>query len=39
MWEVAARCSQLPAYPPIAEFSQFAFDILETIEPSSTGKK
>lgn len=39
MWEVAARCEQLPAYPPIAEFSQFAFDILETIEPSTTGKK
>jgi len=38
MWEVAARCQQLPAYSDGGEFTQFAFDVLETIEPSTTGK-
>jgi len=39
MWEVAARCPQLPAYADGGEFTQFAFDVLETVEPSTTGKK
>lgn len=39
MWEVAASCPQVKAYPHVGEFSQFAFDILGTIEPSRTGKK
>lgn len=37
-WEIAARCPQLPAYPGRGEFTQFAFDVLHTIEPSKTGK-
>ena len=39
MWEVAASCPQVRAEPYVGEFSQFAFDILQTIEPSRTGKK
>lgn len=39
MWEVAAKCNQLPTYPDGGEFTQFAFDVIETIEPSTTGKK
>lgn len=39
MWEVAASCPQVQAYPNVGEFSQFAFDILQTIEPSTTKKK
>ena len=38
MWEVAAACSQLRAEPYAGEFQQFVFNILETIEPSRTGK-
>jgi hypothetical protein len=38
-WEVAARCPQLPAYSDGGEFTQFAFDVIQTIEPSTTGKK
>ena len=39
MWEVAARCQQLPEGPGSGEFTQLAFDTLKTIEPSTTGKK
>lgn len=39
MWELAASCPQMQAYPDLGEFSQFAFDILQTIEPSTTRKK
>ena len=39
MWEVAASCPQVRAYPRAGEFEQFAFDILETIEPSTTRRK
>ncbi len=39
MWEVAGSCPQVQGNPPIAEFSQFAFDVLETIEPSTTHKQ
>ena len=38
MWEVAARCSQMPGYPDGGEFTQFSFDTLQTVEPSTTGK-
>jgi hypothetical protein len=38
MWEVAASCPQVRAHPYAGEFEQFAFDILQTIEPSKTGK-
>lgn len=38
MWELAAPCSQLPPNGIGAEFTQFAFDVLQTIEPSKTGK-
>lgn len=38
MWEIAARCAQLPQQPVGLEFTQFAFDVLQTIEPSKTGK-
>lgn len=38
MWEVAASCSIPGAYTVGLEFSQFAFDVLQTIEPSKTGK-
>lgn len=40
MWEVAGRCSQLRTIDHVGlEFSQFAFDVLQTIEPSTTGNK
>lgn len=39
MWEVAARCQQVPGGLGSGEFTQFAFEVLETIEPSTTGKK
>lgn len=39
MWEVAARCRQLPAYHDSGEFTQFAFDVIQTIEPSTTRAK
>lgn len=38
VWEVAARCPQLPAHQDSGEFTQFAFDVLQTIEPSTTRK-
>ncbi len=39
MWEVAARCPQIRTADSIGlEFTQFAFDVLQTIEPSTTGK-
>jgi hypothetical protein len=38
MWEVAGRCAQLPRQPVGLEFTQFAFDVLQTLEPSKTGK-
>lgn len=38
MWEIAARCAQLPQQPVGLEFTQFAFDVIETIEPSKAGK-
>lgn len=38
MWEIAARCAQLPQQPVGLEFTQFVFDVLQTIEPSNTGK-
>jgi hypothetical protein len=37
-WEVAAQCAYPPAVGIGAEFSQFAFDVLQTIEPSKTGR-
>lgn len=40
MWEVAARCPQIRTVDGAGlEFTQFAFDILQTTEPSTTGKK
>ncbi len=39
MWEIAARCSQLRAGHDSGEFTQFAFDVLQTIEPSTTRGK
>jgi hypothetical protein len=39
VWEVAARCPQLRAGPGSGEFTQFAFDVLQTIEPSTTRGK
>lgn len=39
MWEVAARCQQLHEGPGSGEFTQFSFDVLETVEPSTTGKR
>lgn len=39
MWEVAASCPQVRAYPHVGEFEQFAFDVLQTIEPSTTRKQ
>lgn len=39
MWEIAASCRQLPATHNHAEFTQFALDTIQTIEPSNTGKK
>lgn len=38
-WEVAASCRHLPSNGLSAEFSQFAFDVLRTSEPSSTRMK
>ncbi|MES2243539.1 MAG: hypothetical protein V4639_11740 [Pseudomonadota bacterium] len=38
MWEVAASCPQVQAHPYIGEFKQFSFNVLQTIEPSKTGK-
>lgn len=39
VWEVAARCPQLRAGLDTGEFTQFAFDVLYTIGPSTTGRK
>ena len=39
MWEVAASCQQSPSNGLGAEFSQFAFDVLQTTEPSTTRGK
>lgn len=39
MWEVAASCPKSPSNGLTGEFTQFAFDVLETIEPSTTGNK
>jgi hypothetical protein len=39
MWEVAARCSEPRAYPDVGEFTQFAFDVIQTIQPSTTRRK
>jgi hypothetical protein len=39
MWEVAASCAQTRSSGLSGEFTQFAFDVLETIEPSRTGNK
>lgn len=39
LWEVAESCRQLQAHPDVGEFSQFAFDVLLTIEPSSTRRR
>lgn len=38
-WEVAASCRMPGANTVGQEFTQFAFDVLQTIEPSMTGKK
>lgn len=38
-WEVAAPCPQLPPNGIGAEFTQFAFDVIQTTQPSTTGKK
>jgi hypothetical protein len=38
-WEVATSCPQVRAEPYVGEISQFAFDVIQTIEPSRTGKK
>ena len=39
VWEVAGSCRQSPSNGLGGEFSQFAFDVLQTIEPSTTGRK
>jgi hypothetical protein len=39
MWEVAARCPKLPEGPGHGEFTQLAFDVLETTQPSITRKQ
>lgn len=39
MWELAAPCAKLPSNGLGGEFTQFAFDTLQTIEPSKTGDK
>lgn len=39
MWEIAARCREPSAHPATGEFSQFAFDVLKTINPSTTKKE
>lgn len=36
VWEVAASCRQLPSNGLSTEFTQFAFDVLQTVEPSTT---
>lgn len=38
VWEVAASCMNKPSNGLGTEFTQFAFDVLQTIEPSTTGK-
>lgn len=38
-WEVAARCPQLSAHRDSREFSQFAFDSLLTVEPSTATRR
>lgn len=38
-WEVAASCRLLPSNGLSGEFSQFAFDVLQTEEPSSTKRR
>ena len=38
MWEVAASCSMTGANSVGLEFKQFAFDVLQTIDPSTTRK-
>jgi hypothetical protein len=38
VWEVAASCMNRPSNGLGAEFTQFAFDVLQTTEPSTTGK-
>jgi hypothetical protein len=35
-WEIAASCPQVQAHPDVGEFSQFAFDVLQTHKPSAT---
>ena len=39
MWEVAGSCPQRPSDGLSTDFNKFAFDVLETIEPSTTGRK
>jgi hypothetical protein len=40
MWEVAARCSQIRTADSVGlEFTQFAFDVLQTTEASTTRGK
>lgn len=40
MWEIAARCPQIRTLDSVGlEFNQFAFDVLQTIEPSATTAK
>ena len=39
MWEVAARCAKPKGDRLGGEFEQFALDVLQTIEPSTTGTK
>ncbi len=36
LWEIAARCRELPGHLDGGEFSQFAFDVLQTTERSTT---
>ena len=38
-WEVAASCPQVRAEPYVGEVSEFAFDVIQTTQPSTTGKK
>lgn len=38
-WEVAASCPKSPSNGLGGEFTQFAFDVLQTIEPSTIGKR
>jgi hypothetical protein len=39
LWELAASCRQVQAHPDVGEFSQFAFDVLLTSEPSTTRRR